>query len=856
MHEQPFTVAIVSDYDIVERGLADALAGHPSLRLVGPVPDTGPPGPEPVELVLYDPYGRTHSAERVLRALVRHPLVRHVALFSLDLPTALVADARRLGVRAFVTKSLPTDRLAAALLEAAAGGAVDAGPTGADASGAARSWPGRDDGLSERESEVLLLCGEGLSNREIADTLYLSLETVKTHLKNVYARLGLRNRAQAATYLHGTGTFPRLRPVAWSAGDDDRGAAGGRPTGRDASADRAGDAAAGARRLADELGLDDGVVTDRLALLGLTAAARARLAPYVDAVREAAPSLVDRLYDRLEAHEDTAPFLDDERVVARLRAAQAAYTVDLFASPLDRDHVERMVRIGATHHRVRLGPQWYLATYAPLVCEHLPLLFERADDDAAAVEATVVLLSTALFDAGLVLDAYELSLVDALVRAARAATPDAPGGPAPASPGDATSPAPARRALTRMTLTRDEAERRRRLVGLDDEAVAALAALGPVIERAAGDVLDGFYELVRASPALAALVPAETVPRLLDQVGAYWTELAGSRFDRTHAAASMRVGVIHERIGLTPPLYLAGLARQVTGLLRALVRPGADVRREVDALVRAVFFDATFVIDAYLGARADTLLQTGRYAEQLVSGLASGVAVVDDRGRIEHANAQLLEMVGTPAGVLRRMPVESALPFPGIADLVDAARRAPAGRQTLGLRSRGRHLRITALPLRPTIGNARDLVAVVVDDISDVVRADERAARDGRAFDHVVAAVDAAVWELDAETLTVLAVSRPVEALTGRRDVDLLGRAGTELVHPGDRARFAAACAEAAAGRPVHLEHRVAHEDGTVRGVRSALSGLVDPRGVRTVCGVTMLSASPHAPAAGADGPG
>jgi LuxR family maltose regulon positive regulatory protein len=53
--------------------------------------------------------------------------------------------------------------------------------------------------LSEREIEVLQLIAEGLTNPEIADTLILSLYTVKTHTRNIYGKLGVNNRTQAVT---------------------------------------------------------------------------------------------------------------------------------------------------------------------------------------------------------------------------------------------------------------------------------------------------------------------------------------------------------------------------------------------------------------------------------------------------------------------------------------------------------------------------------------------------------------------------------------------------------------------------------------------------------------------------------
>lgn len=72
--------------------------------------------------------------------------------------------------------------------------------TGGDTSRPAvppREWPGREHGLSEREAETLVLLTKGHNNREIADLLYLSENSIKTYTRTLYQKLGVRRRSHA-----------------------------------------------------------------------------------------------------------------------------------------------------------------------------------------------------------------------------------------------------------------------------------------------------------------------------------------------------------------------------------------------------------------------------------------------------------------------------------------------------------------------------------------------------------------------------------------------------------------------------------------------------------------------------------
>jgi DNA-binding NarL/FixJ family response regulator len=126
-----------------------------------------------------------------------------VVLFTDDANEWRLVEALRLGASGYLLRSLNGDQLADQLVRVR-NGEVAVDPTMATRialRGAHREngrvWPGSQLGLSQRESQVLGLLADGLSNRLIASELVLGEETIKTHLRNIYKKLGVRDRAQA-----------------------------------------------------------------------------------------------------------------------------------------------------------------------------------------------------------------------------------------------------------------------------------------------------------------------------------------------------------------------------------------------------------------------------------------------------------------------------------------------------------------------------------------------------------------------------------------------------------------------------------------------------------------------------------
>jgi DNA-binding NarL/FixJ family response regulator len=128
-------------------------------------------------------------------------------MFSLDLGPDLIAEGRAAGADGFISKALPAQEIARALVRVARGELVVAAPSTPRAPSATLDWPAKDEGLTERESQVLVLAAEGLSNREIAAALYLSAETVKAHLRQIFRKLGVRNRVEATNYVRSATSF-------------------------------------------------------------------------------------------------------------------------------------------------------------------------------------------------------------------------------------------------------------------------------------------------------------------------------------------------------------------------------------------------------------------------------------------------------------------------------------------------------------------------------------------------------------------------------------------------------------------------------------------------------------------------
>jgi two-component system nitrate/nitrite response regulator NarL len=204
---------LADDHTLFRQGLRRLLADHPRLVVVGEAGSADEVLRQAralrPDIVLMDVHmpGSGIEATRQLRAELPeiHVLVLTISEDEEDLRAALLA-----GANGYLLKSSDFDQLLTSLDRLAAGHAA-ASPEiltklvqqlrqdEAPAAPARRRGEARRE-LSEREREILALIAQGASNRQIAQQLYLSENTVRTHLAHILEKLGLENRVQAAAY--------------------------------------------------------------------------------------------------------------------------------------------------------------------------------------------------------------------------------------------------------------------------------------------------------------------------------------------------------------------------------------------------------------------------------------------------------------------------------------------------------------------------------------------------------------------------------------------------------------------------------------------------------------------------------
>ncbi|MDQ6848923.1 MAG: response regulator transcription factor [Actinomycetota bacterium] len=195
----PLLIALIDDYDVVLTGVASMLDPYRDRVLVAEI-DANQALHDNVDIALYDSFAQPESDHEEIGVLVRSPHAKRVVVYTWNFHPDLIASARRQGAHGYLSKTLPARDLVKALEAVHEGHTVISEPPRRARAALGLDWPGRGEGLTDREAEILALITQGKNNADVAALTFLSPNTVKSYIRTIYRKIDVASRTQAVLW--------------------------------------------------------------------------------------------------------------------------------------------------------------------------------------------------------------------------------------------------------------------------------------------------------------------------------------------------------------------------------------------------------------------------------------------------------------------------------------------------------------------------------------------------------------------------------------------------------------------------------------------------------------------------------
>ena len=202
-------------------------------------------------------------------------------------------------------------------------------------------------------------------------------------------------------------------------------------------------------------------------------------------------------------------------------------------------------------------------------------------------------------------------------------------------------------------LDAQELARRKAFLEITDADLALLRDVHVLLQQESYSFSSAFYEHLLSFESLRTLLPdAATVERLKQSQSAYFNSLTGGDYDSAYVENRLRVGVVHQRVGLEPKWYIGAYRKYLAELMPVLWRlldgDAGKFLATYSALLKIVTLDMGLALDTYFEADRAAILQLKKYSEQIITCMPSGLMVLDADFNIRSCNRALRRMLGLP----------------------------------------------------------------------------------------------------------------------------------------------------------------------------------------------------------------
>lgn len=203
--------------------------------------------------------------------------------------------------------------------------------------------------------------------------------------------------------------------------------------------------------------------------------------------------------------------------------------------------------------------------------------------------------------------------------------------------------------LTEIGIDNAEIAHRQSFLAFDNRDADLLKSLHDILASHQEKLIDVFYEHLLRFPELRPLLGDEAkLAHLKRAQASYFSQLTEGSYDRSYVENRLHVGVVHQRVGLTPKWYMSAYCKYLSEVMPLVFdhyvnepERGLDTCR---ALLKIIFFDMGLALDTYFHAEHKALMLAHSYTEQIVSNMPIGFIVLNAQGQIRLVNNAVLRM--------------------------------------------------------------------------------------------------------------------------------------------------------------------------------------------------------------------